>query len=1711
MTRTGRGRAATQLLVATLVTSLTAWGLALAGAGPASADTAPPAETPATVSADQLPTWQINGVVWSQVTVGNVVYATGEFDRARPPGVPAGGPGEVAVGNIIAYDIRTGDRIASFDHTLNAQGMVVTKSPDGSRVYVGGDFTTVDGRARSHVAAFDSATGALLNSFQPTINGQVRALAATNDTVYAGGSFMSAEGAARTRLASFAASNGAMTDWAPSADDGYVWSMVVTPDRSKVVIGGQFTNLSGTTVNGMGAVDASTATVQPWAANSVIQDSDHGAITALRTDGSQVYGSGFAFGSGSTFEGAFALDPGSGEIHWLNDCHGDTYDVFPVGRALYTVSHAHDCRWIGEFPQTDPWSINMRHALAFTTYADGVNTGPDNYGWNFSGQPAASLLQWYPELLTGKYTGQGQAAWSVTGNADYVALGGEFPGVNNKGQQGLVRFAVRSKAPNKRGPVQADGAAPPAALATTPGTLRVAWRSSYDMDNAELTYDVYRDSGTAPVHSVTTSSNYWTYPSLGFYDKGLAPGSSHTYTVKVTDPLGNVQTLPTTNRATVSSETASPYSADVVADGATAYWRLGEPSGSAVHDYAGFNDASARSGVSRGADGAIEGDSDTASTFDGTSTGSVASDSTVPTTPSFTAEAWIRTTTTTGGKILGYGSARTGNSSSYDRHVYMDDAGRLVFGVYPGGARTLTSAKTYNDGEWHHVVATLGSSAGTALYVDGKRVARDPGVTSAQDYSGYWRIGGDNLKGWPDKPTSSYFAGTIDDVAIYPTALSRTTIQQHYTDSGRTVAIPPKPTDAYGAAVYKDSPSLYWRLGEASGPTAKDVSPNEADGTYTGGITFGRPGAVDGTTDTAVTFDGTDGQLNSNASVSNPIVYSEELWFSTTTTSGGKLIGFGNAASGLSSNYDRHVWMEDDGRLSFGVWAGQSTTVTSPDSYNDGSWHHLVAEQGPDGMKLYVDGLLVGSDLQTQAQAYTGYWKVGGDTVWSGSSSYFAGTIDEVAVYGSALSQDQVRAHYRAGGGTLPNEAPGAVFTSAVSDLAVSVDGSGSSDPDGSVASWVWDFGDGSSGSGKTADHTFADAGTYTVTLTVTDDAGATGSVSHDVTVTAPPANQAPTAAFTSAVSDLAVSVDGSGSADPDGSVASYAWDFGDGSSGTGRSADHTFADAGTYTVTLTVTDDAGATGSVSHDVTVTAPPADGTVAADAFGRTVSGGWGDADTGGGWNLFGSASGFSVGGGVGTITVPRPGSGPGAFLPNVSSSDTDASVRVGLGKSPTGGGTFVSLVGRGTRSDNYREKVLVTSAGAVRVYVTKMVSWSESTLSARTVSGLTWQPGDTLVLRTQVVGTNPSTIRAKVWKAGTSEPAAWQLEETDSSAELQKAMGLGVVSYVSGSATNTPVDITFDDLTATSSSATPPPANEAPTAAFTSAVSDLAVSVDGSGSADPDGSVASYAWDFGDGSSGTGRSADHTFADAGTYTVTLTVTDDAGATGSVSHDVTVTAPPADGTVAADAFGRTVSGGWGDADTGGGWNLFGSASGFSVGGGVGTITVPRPGSGPGAFLPNVSSSDTDASVRVGLGKSPTGGGTFVSLVGRGTRSDNYREKVLVTSAGAVRVYVTKMVSWSESTLSARTVSGLTWQPGDTLVLRTQVVGTNPSTIRAKVWKAGTSEPAAWQLEETDSSAELQKAMGLGVVSYVSGSATNTPVDITFDDLTARHTGP
>lgn len=1395
----GRGRRALSVLVAgALAGALVALGLAVPA--PASAAEPVPAPVPDTVSADALPTVQTNGVVWSMVTVGNTVYATGSFTTATPAGGGAGTPRA----NLLAFDIRTGALIPGFDHRLNGQGRIVVASPDGSRIYVGGDFTTVDGIARGHIAAFDVATGALVPGFAPTTNQAVYSIAATGSTVYAGGRFTSAGGQTRTRLAAFSASNGALTSWAPTADNT-VRGIVVDPTGTRVVVAGQFGRVNGVTAYSIASVDTAggDAKSQPWGINNT---GDPAGAWSLKMYGGVAYASVYAYQIGNV-EGVVAFDPTTLDLVWMSDCHGDPYDTWADGTVLYNANHAHDCETAGSFPDPNPrtWQRAVAMTVAATGTLKATTDLPRYTSWE--GRPSPTILHFWPTLNAGTYTQQFQGPWSVTGAGDYVVFGGEFTSVNGRAQSGLVRFARPTVAPNDRGPELTAAQMRPQATSINAGEVTVRYPSSYDMDDSSLTYQVFRNGGTTPVHTATVESAWWQRPAQQFTDTAQ-PGSTASYRVTVTDPYGNVVTSSPSNTVQVAAAT-SAYAQGVLADGPAQYWRVGEPTGTTSFDQVGTTSLTTGTGVGRGAAGAVPGD--TAVTTDGTAAGLASTAATV-TTPgtAFSVEAWVRTTSTTGGVIAQYGrDLPAGDVANTDRALYVDNGGRVSFGLSSRAAtaprattyKTVRSTQPVTDGQWHHLVATVGTG-GTVLYVDGAQVAADPTMTRANTRvgSGYWMFGGGTVaSGVPDAPAGAALTGALDELAIYP----------------------------------------------------------------------------------------------------------------------------------------------------------------------------------------------------------------------------------------STLTAEQVAAHYALTTAPAPNAAPTASFTATADDLQVAVDGTASADADGTVASHSWNWGDGTpAGSGATATHAYDVAGEYTVTLTVTDDDGATATTSRDVTVTEP----------------------------------------------------------------------------------VVVPPDAGVLAADAFGRTVTGGLGTSDTGGPWTAAVGAPRLSVTPGVAELALPGTGNNTGAFLGGVAQTSADVRTSFSLSSMPTGAGTYVYVSGRRIAADkDYRIRVRVTPEGQVWLALSRVSGTEAWPGGEQLVPGLTYAPGSTLNLRVQVSGTGTTEVRATAWADGTPEPAVPQLSRTDTTAALQVPGGVGLAAYRPTSATAaTAVRFTSFRVTPVGPAA---PVNQAPVAAFTATADGLGIAVDGAGSTDADGTVASYAWDFGDGRTGTGATAAHTYDAPGEYTVTLAVTDDDGATGTATRSVTATAPdveepPADGTLAADAFDRSVTGGLGTADTGGAWTVSAGAARQSVSGGAAVLASTK-GTNTGSFLGGVSTTRSDVQARVSLASVPTGGGSSVYVVGRRVEANQeYRARVRVLADGSVRVALVRLSGSSSDVLIGAEVlvPGLTYTAGTELDVRVRVAGTGTTELAATVWAAGTAEPATPTLTRTDTTAALQAPGAVGLFTYLSGSAS-APVEVRVAEFTAR----
>ncbi|WP_165985961.1 LamG-like jellyroll fold domain-containing protein [Streptomyces sp. YIM 98790] len=752
--RTSRSTAARRKLGA----AATVFGLAAVALAGTDGVTAPPAEAltpPVGMTADALPTWQTNGIVWAMAQANGVVFVGGTFSTVRPPGA-APGTQETPVDNFVALDAATGAPISGCDlgFTLSGGGATVramTVSPDKSTLYVGGYFGAVNGVGASSIAAFDTATCAR-KSFPVAVNATVRALAATDTALYMGGDFTSVAGQTRERFAAVNTS-GTLLGWTADADEPGR-GLDVTPDGGHVVLGGDFFTINGQNTHALAVVDATTgANVRNYPDGYFPTRS---VVKSVYIDETGIYTASEGTGGG-VFDGRTAHDLGTWDQRWRDTCLGATQDVTVYEGVVYSGHHAHDCSSMGYFPD----------GPRFHLFGQSVTTG--------------ELHGWYPDTNDGLGEQIGprvlEPVTDHPSGTDYLWVGGEFTSVNGSTQWGLTRFAA--------GDAQDTGAPErPEVQATslTPGEVTVNWRSSLDLDDDLLTYRVYRDGTSGPVHTVQGYSVPWKRPQLSFTDTSVTAGQSYTYRVTATDAAGNVsaQSLPATVTAATSAE---PYADAVLADNPELYWRYDETQGFYASDSSGNN----HSGVHRGNPSrgitppAVDGPGARGIGYTGGITTYTYSDQSFPAPSQWSGETWFKTTTTEGGKLFGFGREIWRTSRSYDKHLYMRNDGRLTAGVYAGGTRTITSPAAYNDGQWHHVVVTQGGSGqGLRMYVDGTLVASNSLYTSNQNFLGYWRTGADNLSNWPTRPSSDGFQGQMDETAIYHHTLSAARVAAHY-------------------------------------------------------------------------------------------------------------------------------------------------------------------------------------------------------------------------------------------------------------------------------------------------------------------------------------------------------------------------------------------------------------------------------------------------------------------------------------------------------------------------------------------------------------------------------------------------------------------------------------------------------------------------------------------------------------------------------------------------------------------------------------------------------------------------------------------------------------------------------------------------------------------------------------------------------------------
>ncbi|MEM9718985.1 MAG: PKD domain-containing protein, partial [Bacteroidota bacterium] len=429
--------------------------------------------------------------------------------------------------------------------------------------------------------------------------------------------------------------------------------------------------------------------------------------------------------------------------------------------------------------------------------------------------------------------------------------------------------------------------------------------------------------------------------------------------------------------------------------------------------------------------------------------------------------------------------------------------------------------------------------------------------------------------------------------------------------------------------------------------------------------------------------------------------------------------------------------------------------------------------------------------------------------------------------------------------------------------LSVFFDATGSTDADGTILTYAWDFGDGTTGMGDTISHVFTMAGTYSVRLIVTDDSAATDSFLVEVVVNPAGSNLAPEATFiatpTTGTAPLSVFFDATGSTDSDGQIVSYAWDFGDGTTGMGDTVSHIFTMAGTYTVRLLVTDDSAATDSFLVSITVN--PGVGNQAPEA--------------------------------IFTATPPTGNAPLNVFFDATGSTDSDGQIVSydwDFGDGTTGMGDTTSHIF--TEAGTYRVRLLITddSAAVDSFIVEIIVNPAEGN-----------QAPEAIFTATPPTGNAPLNV---FFDATGSTDSDGQIVSYDWDFGDNSTSTGDTTSHVFTTAGNYDVRlIVTDDSAATDTFTLTLVVNDGgnlqPTASFianpTTGEAPLLVNVDASASVDLDGNILAYNWDFGDGTTGQGITTSHTYQFAGIYIVRLIVTDNGGLRDTAEATITVSPP------------------------------------------------------------------------------------------------------------------------------------------------------------------------------------------------------------------------
>ncbi len=1132
------------------------------------------------LSGTQSPMWQTNNEVDALATANGVIYAGGTFTRVRPPGTAVGSNQEVSRSYLAAFNASNGSLITSFNVQLDGRVHDLSVSPDGSRLYLAGRFRTVNGATRNRIAAVNIPSGSLVGAFNPNANRPVISVDSTQNAVYLGGDFTSVGGTNQANLAAVSSTTGAVNTafrpvlGAPEPDprsdttpSPRVNTIEVAPDGSRVLAGGSFNSVDGELTGGIVSLDPDDATIEQWLASEEqpINTNCLGRTTKILAVGDVAYVTAEGDPPGC-YEGTYAARISDGQMDWNSPCLGASQGLTVMNSVLYKGSHQHDCAF--------------SEGGAFGGYVGGTSRDAFIH-YYLVGQDVrdGSFVHWTPNTNAAGNTSVGPHVMANDG--DQVIVGGDFTRVNGDLQQSLTRFesngnqatpAIPGRSfngdPWPNTPPRIVSYLPVTVQPTAANTLTIEFPAVNDPDSGRLSYSIYRDNQNTAIATLEAESFPWSRPVLRYDDTGLDPGSTHTYRVSASDGT-HTSARSTAALGQVASSAPASHSDATSSQDPLLWWRLGD-NGNVAADSAATGNAtgSFEGGVTRGQPGQMP--DDAAVTLDG-STGYVASTQQISAPGAFSQSAWFKTTTTRGGVILAQSDQRTGAGGNTDRVLTLDNNGNIVFAMKSGqggifGVGTINTRNqgvTWNDGEWHQVVGTYDGNGNAALYVDGwlqgtaqgtpfDETAVANGMPTSYVRAGYADMSAVQLvfginfydNRWP---LSDHLDGSIDEVAVYPKALTGTEVQELFAagvneELNETAPDPVAPTATFGTTSDGLTASFDGRGSSDSDGTITDYAWDFGDGATDTGAqaqhTYDQPGSY--TVQLTVTDnDGLSDTTSAEVTVEQPADPGETT--QTVVVENGsqwrwRYLDSDPGASWNDRGFDDAGW--DFGNAVFGWGTDVDTSLdiyptptdrprsahfrTTFDVADASAVTDLdVTSVANDGVVIYVNGTEVVRENMREGDITYRSWADSARNVNTANSNPVEVQVPTgLLVDGTNVIAAETHVNYRntrdvtfdlqavltTAGDPGPGDpvAPTATFGTTSDGLTASFDGRGSSDSDGTITDYAWDFGDGATDTGAQAQHTYDQPGSYTVQLTVTDNDGLSDTTSAEVTVEQP-------------------------------------------------------------------------------------------------------------------------------------------------------------------------------------------------------------------------------------------------------------------------------------------------------------------------------------------------------------------------------------------------------------------------------------------------------------------------------------------------------------------------------------------------------------------------------------------------------------------------------